>query len=97
MNPVVPTSEIGKFERGIRLGSCVATSGAAASPNMGYHTSAPVAFLMTFFNVRLGLWVRNPMTQARKQSPRWGLWYLLKELFATADMGYRDGLPGVFQ
>jgi len=81
---VVPTAEIGKFKRGIRLGTCVSTSGAAASPNMGYHTSAPVAFLMTFFNVRLGLWMSNPRFRADKQSARWGLWYLLKELFATA-------------
>lgn len=78
------TDKTGKFERGIRLGTCVATSGAAASPNMGYHTSAPVAFLMTFFNVRLGLWMRNPLFPAAQQRARWGLWYLLKELFATA-------------
>ncbi|HLH44394.1 MAG TPA: patatin-like phospholipase family protein [Bryobacteraceae bacterium] len=81
------TKEIGsKFQSGIRLGSCIATSGAAASPNMGYHTSAPVAFLLTFFNVRLGLWLRNPALPdaPNPQSPRWGLWYLLKELFASA-------------
>ena len=38
----------------------MATSGAAASPNMGYHTSPTLAFLMTMFNVRLGWWLRNP-------------------------------------
>jgi hypothetical protein len=85
---VVGTTDMGKFRQGVQLGSCVATSGAAASPNMGYHTSAPVAFLLTFFNVRLGLWVRSPRLPAKgnKQSARWGLWYLLKELFATADV-----------
>ena len=83
---VVTTSGIGKLERGIQMGSCIATSGAAASPNMGYHTSAPVAFLLTFFNVRLGLWLRSPRLPANKQRARWGLWYLLKELFATADV-----------
>lgn len=80
------TGDIGKFKNGIRLGSCVATSGAAASPNMGYHTSAPVAFLMTFFNVRLGLWLARPTSGKGKQATRWGLWYLLKELFATASV-----------
>jgi hypothetical protein len=86
----VETEMMGKSDRGIPLGACVAASGAAASPNMGYHTSAPVAFLMTFFNVRLGLWVGSPRSirsaKMGKQSPRWGLYYLLKELFATADV-----------
>ncbi len=81
------TRNIGKFWNGILLGACVGASGAAASPNMGYHTSAPVAFLMTFFNVRLGLWIRNPRAGEGKQNSRWGLYYLLKELFATADVG----------
>ena len=35
-------------------------SGAAASPNMGYHSSPAVSFVMTFFNVRLGWWLPNP-------------------------------------
>jgi hypothetical protein len=86
----VATEKMGKSGHGIPLGACVAASGAAASPNMGYHTSAPVAFLMTFFNVRLGLWIGSPrilrIAKMGKQSPRWGLYYLLKELFATADV-----------
>lgn len=48
----------------ITLGLAVATSGAAASPNMGYHTSPTLAFLMTVFNVRLGWWLRNPRYDA---------------------------------
>src|SRR5262249_55956865 len=35
------------------LGQAISVSGAAASPNMGYHTSPVVAFLLTVFNVRL--------------------------------------------
>ena len=35
-------------------------SGAAAAPNMGFHSSRLVAIVMTFFNVRLGWWMRNP-------------------------------------
>ena len=42
------------------MGLAIATSGAAASPNMGYHTSPTLGFLMTVFNVRLGWWLRNP-------------------------------------
>ena len=45
---------------GARFGSMITTSGAAASPHWGYHTSPLVAFLMTLFNVRLGLWLPNP-------------------------------------
>jgi predicted acylesterase/phospholipase RssA len=45
---------------GIKLGTAFSISGAAASPNSGYHTSSVLAFLMTIFNVRLGWWVPNP-------------------------------------
>lgn len=44
---------------GISLGTSVAISGAAASPNMGYHSSAVITFLMTLFNARLGWWLGN--------------------------------------
>lgn len=44
----------------ISLGTCVAISGAAASPNMGYHSSPVVTFLLALFNVRLGWWLGNP-------------------------------------
>jgi hypothetical protein len=50
-------------ERGINLGMTIAVSGAAASPSMGYHSSPPLAFLMTLFNVRLGRWFANPVRQ----------------------------------
>lgn len=45
---------------GISLGTSVAISGAAASPNMGYHSSPMVGILMTLFNARLGWWLGNP-------------------------------------
>ena len=48
------------LDRAISLGTAVAISGAAASPNMGYHSSPLVTFLMTLFNVRLGWWLGNP-------------------------------------
>jgi hypothetical protein len=44
----------------ITLGFAMSISGAVASPNMGYHSSWPVTFLMTLFNVRLGAWLSNP-------------------------------------
>ena len=45
---------------GISLGTAVSISGAAVSPNMGYHSSPAVSFLLTLFNVRLGWWLGNP-------------------------------------
>jgi hypothetical protein len=75
---------------GVRLGTAISISGAAASPNMGYHTSPPLAFLMTMFDVRLGWWLANSRYQNKdvsylkpKGAPRWSLVYLLKELFAS--------------
>ena len=42
-----------EYGGGISLGTALAISGAAASPNMGYHSSPTLALLMTLFNVRL--------------------------------------------
>jgi len=47
-------------KRGVSLGTAVTISGAAANPNMGYHSSPLVTFLMTLFNARLGAWLGNP-------------------------------------
>ena len=55
-----PTSDFSSKPKPLTLGEAMATSGAAASPNMGYHTTAAFAFLMGVFNVRLGRWVGNP-------------------------------------
>ncbi|HEY8158224.1 MAG TPA: patatin-like phospholipase family protein [Methylobacter sp.] len=68
------------------LGQAIAVSGAAASPNMGYHTSPVTAFLMTLFNARLGGWFPNPReTCVNRSSPRFSMKYLLMELFGLAN------------
>jgi hypothetical protein len=74
---------------GIRMHSAVAISGAAVSPNMGYHTDPAMAFLLTMFNVRLGWWIRNTRLTgsplgSRSASPRFPLLLLLKELTGRA-------------
>ena len=71
---------------GIHVGTAAAISGAAVSPNMGYHTSTPIAFLLTLFNVRLGWWLGNPRHNVKWQrsGPLFGLVYLVKELFGSA-------------
>jgi hypothetical protein len=67
----------------ISLGLPITISGAAASPNAGYHTSAATAFLLTVFNVRLGWWLQNPRYQARwrESGPKLALFLFLQELF----------------
>lgn len=78
-------------DAGVRLGMAIAVSGAAASPNMGAHSSPPLNFLMTMFNVRLGRWCPNPRKAAWQQSsPPVGLFSLLAELFGltNADASY---------
>lgn len=55
---------------GISLGTAVATSGAAANPNMGYHSSPAIGFIMSIFNARLGIWLGNPGLEGRKTYTR---------------------------
>ena len=50
-------------------GTAMAISGAAASPNMGYHSSPVVTFLLALFNVRLGWWLGNPRPSAAGPTP----------------------------
>jgi hypothetical protein len=73
----------------VKLGTAVAVSGAAASPNMGYHSSPPLSFLMTLFNLRLGRWSPNPAIERvwKRASPRIGLFSILSELFGLTDAG----------
>jgi hypothetical protein len=70
----------------LSLGLPITISGAAASPNSGYHTSAATAFLMTLFNVRLGWWLQNTRNKARweQPGPKVGLTLLLQELAGMA-------------
>jgi hypothetical protein len=66
----------------LSLGTVMATSGAALSPNMDFHTSSAVSFLMTIFNVRLGQWFFNPAKiETGDRIPRLSLFYLYYELF----------------
>jgi hypothetical protein len=72
--------------REFTLGMAAATSGAAASPNMGAATSPALAFLLTLLNVRIGRWSPNPARQQwRRASPRFGLLCLLEELFGYSN------------
>lgn len=78
----------GEINDGVTLSMAFPTSGAAASPNMGSHSSPALAMLLTLFNVRLGRWFGNPRDQAgawRKRTPNLSLQPLLSELLGSAD------------
>ncbi|UIL29529.1 hypothetical protein LZK75_09980 [Rhizobium leguminosarum] len=44
----------------VSLATAMATSGAAASANMGNHTIRILTFSLSMLNVRLGYWLANP-------------------------------------
>jgi len=88
------TVDLGKARResptayeGLTLGTAMAISGAAASPNMGFYSTPALAFLMTVFDVRLGWWMGNPGCQGcetwEQGSPPLGFEWLLCELMGS--------------
>ncbi len=79
-----------EYAGGITLGTAVAISGAAASPNMGYHSSPVVGFIMSLFNARLGAWLGNPgvpgMRTWKQSGPRSAIGSMIREaLGQTSD------------
>ncbi len=73
----------------LSLGTAVATSGAAASPNMGSRTpSASLAMLMTLLNVRLGYWAPTPNKEHWQltQAQLWPFYVLREFLSQTNDL-----------
>ncbi len=79
----------------VSLGTALTISGAAANPNMGYHSSPIVGFLMTLFNVRLGWWLGNPGPPGTKTWRRSGPRYAVGPLFSEALGNTTDCYPYV--
>jgi hypothetical protein len=81
-----PSDEYGGPD-GMKLGTAVGISGAAASPNMGYHSSSALALILTFFNVRLGWWLGNPKDDStyKLDNPLSSLRPLLSEALGMSD------------
>ena len=72
----------------ISLGTSATISGAAASPNMGYHSSPLLTLVMTLFNARLGWWLGNPKAGERVwklPGPRLGVRAFIDEAFGLTD------------
>jgi hypothetical protein len=71
----------GSTKGGLSLGTAMAISGAAVSPNQGYNSSPLIGFLLMLFNVRLGWWLGSPKTAAAVlEGPRLSLSPALREL-----------------
>jgi hypothetical protein len=72
---------------GITLGTAMTISGAAVSPDMGYHSSPATSFVMTLFDVRLGAWLPNPAVEQQwtPAKPSNALWPLFNEMFGRAN------------
>lgn len=62
------TEYMEKLDRHLDLGTAMAISGAAASPNMGITTVKPLVFIMTLLNIRLGYWLPNPASMLYRVS-----------------------------
>ncbi len=74
------------YAGGITVAQAVSISGAAVSPNMGYHSYRPVSALLTIFNLRLGAWLGNPRFRAWKNvGPQNLLKYLKNELLGLTN------------
>jgi hypothetical protein len=99
-NGYVPTKCYAYPNDGVNIATAVAISGAAVSPNWGYHSHPATAFLMTMFNVRLGWWLRNPRRSKfagqhvpvdacydpnERPSPKLPAWQLAKEMLGMVD------------
>lgn len=80
-----PSDEYGSPRGGISLGTAMAISGAAASPNMGYNSSTSITLLLALFNVRLGWWLGNPGVEGeetyKEEGPRTAITPLVEETF----------------
>lgn len=76
-------------KNGISLGTAIALSGAAASPNMGYYSSPVLGFIMTLLNARMGAWLGNPGTAGsstwNEEGPSSAVQSLVREAFGLTN------------
>ena len=83
--PVTGYRPTGRWHVGgkpLDLATAIATSGAAVAPHMALLSVRPARALMSFLNLRLGLWIRTPGDSPdRHDSARPGALRLLQEMF----------------
>jgi hypothetical protein len=73
----------------VTLGDAMAISGAAISPNMGYHSSPAATFLLTLFDARLGWWLPHPGLRRASdfKTTFYGTWLIREMLGMTSEKG----------
>jgi hypothetical protein len=87
-NPAVGYRPSNSYGGGMSLGTAMAISGAAASPNQGYNSSPIIGLVMMLLNVRLGWWLGNPAKHKRvwrRDGPRWSFVPALREMLGLTD------------
>ncbi|GLR84413.1 hypothetical protein [Bradyrhizobium iriomotense] len=89
------SSEYGGSD-GLTLGTAMAISGAAVSPNMGYHSSPTITLLLALFNVRLGWWLGNPGPEGEQSYKTEGPAVAIKPLVGEAFGLTTDDRPYVY-
>ncbi|HJU41327.1 MAG TPA: patatin-like phospholipase family protein [Vicinamibacterales bacterium] len=74
---------------GITLGTAMTISGAAANPNMGYHSSPVITLLLALFNARLGMWLPSPTDRdlASLRKPANAVPPIIREAFGVKSAG----------
>jgi MFS family permease len=78
--------------RNLSLGRAMTISGAAVDPNMRNYQSAPLTFLLSLLNFRLGWWMQNPWSKGAGQRKDWksespsSASYLLNEALGNTSM-----------
>ncbi|MCH9697006.1 MAG: hypothetical protein K0U68_02795 [Gammaproteobacteria bacterium] len=83
-----------QLDQHLTLGDAMTISGAAASPNMGSHSSKVFSFLLAIFNIRLGRWTGNPRHNStyRFSGPKSSMKLLIDEILgltkSTTDYVY---------
>src|SRR5271165_1468406 len=90
------TKDYGGPDGGISLGTAMAISGAAVSPNMGYYSSPSIALLLALFNVRLGWWLGNPGPEGEESYKTEGPSFAVKPLIQEAFGQTTDDRPYVY-
>ena len=80
----VETIHMEKAVPTLDLATAMATSGAAASANMGSATIKSLTPTLALLNIRLGCWLRNP-----RQLANWSFWDMLTNFYFLYEMfGY---------
>ncbi|GII02056.1 hypothetical protein [Planobispora takensis] len=92
-------AEAKQFNAVNTVADLVAASGAAIAPNMGRYTSRASRLALALMNLRLGLWLQNPLSPSsprRRLLPRWlvtgwrqpGPLFTWREAFGELSLGH---------